>query len=180
MTMSGTAILKNEPITGAILAARTFLAEMTRCTTRKSVVQYPMESTAPRPKTIPTHWTPIGLSAKWAIGRHMWVKSWLGKFWWMRATTPDQPPDSVSPRIGMSNAPNQMRKNCTTSLKIAEKSPPSATYTPTVSEETQMLKFRFHPSITFITRAMANMLTPDIRMVITAKDTALRPLAARP
>ena len=41
---------------------------------------------------------------------------------------------------------------------------------PTVSDETQMLKWMFQPSTTFITTAMAYMLTPDIRMVITAKE----------
>ena len=37
--MMGTAILKNAPITGAIFAERISLAESTRWTTRKSVVQ---------------------------------------------------------------------------------------------------------------------------------------------
>ena len=39
MTMNGTAILKNEPMTGAMRAARRLWAASTRCTTRKSVVQ---------------------------------------------------------------------------------------------------------------------------------------------
>ena len=37
--MNGTAILKYEPMMGASFAARMSLAAMTRCTTRKSVVQ---------------------------------------------------------------------------------------------------------------------------------------------
>src|SRR5947208_2461495 len=38
----------------------------------------------------------------------------------MRATIPCHPPVSTMPRMGMSSAPNQMRKNWRTSLKIAE------------------------------------------------------------
>ena len=38
-----------------------------------------------------------------------------------------QPPALYNPRIGISSAPAQMRKNCSTSLKIAERSPPSVT-----------------------------------------------------
>ena len=37
--MNGTAILKKDPMMGAILAARRLRAASTRCTTRKSVVQ---------------------------------------------------------------------------------------------------------------------------------------------
>ncbi len=38
-----------------------------------------------------------------------------------------QPPASIRPRMGISSAPSQMRMNCRTSLKMAERSPPSAT-----------------------------------------------------
>ena len=51
-----------------------------------------------------------------------------------------QPPASIRPSIGISNAPAQIKMNCRTSLKIAERRPPSATYTATVMDETQMLK----------------------------------------
>src|SRR5579872_7410331 len=98
----------------------------------------------------------------------------------MRATIPLQPPVSIRPRIGISRAPNQIRKNCKTSLKIAENNPPAATYMPTVSDETQILKLMFQPRTTFMTTAMAYMFTPDIMMVITANVTALRPLASDP
>ena len=98
----------------------------------------------------------------------------------MRATMPLHPPVSTIPRMGISSAPNQIRKNCRTSLKIAENNPPAATYTPTVRDETTMLKCRFHPRTTSITTAMAYMLTPDIRMVITANVIALKPLASEP
>ncbi len=41
-----------------------------------------------------------------------------------------------------------------------------------------MLKLMFQPSTTFITTAIAYMLTPDIRMVMKAKVIALSPLAS--
>ncbi len=48
--MNGTAILKADPMIGAILALRRSFAASTRCTTRKSVVQYPNEMTNPKPE----------------------------------------------------------------------------------------------------------------------------------
>ena len=55
---------------------------------------------------------------------------------------------------------------------MAERSPPSATYRATVIEETQMEKFRFQPSTTFITSAIEYMLMPLISTVMAAKLTA--------
>src|ERR1700680_4030668 len=83
-----------------------------------------------------------------------------------------QPPASYRPRIGISSAPAQIRKNCSTSLKMADLNPPSATYTPTVSDETQMLKLMSHPSTICMTFAIANMLTPLMSTVMNAKETA--------
>src|SRR5277367_760357 len=74
--------------------------------------------------------------------------------------------------MGMSNAPAQIRKNCSTSLKIADLRPPSATYTPTVREETQMLKLMSQPNTICMTLAMANMLTPLISTVMKANEIA--------
>src|ERR1700722_20956971 len=82
--------------------------------------------------------------------------------------------------MGMSNAPAQMRKNCSTSLKIADRRPPSATYTPTVSEETQMLKLMSQPRTICMTLAMANMLTPLISTVMKANETADNTRAGSP
>src|SRR5580692_3813981 len=83
-----------------------------------------------------------------------------------------QPPASISPRIGISSAPAQIRVNCSTSLKIAERSPPSVTYTATVIDETQMLKLMSQPRTTFITSAMAYMLMPLISTVMNANEIA--------
>ena len=62
--------------------------------------------------------------------------------------------------------------NCTTSLKMAESRPPAITQMPTVRDETQMLKWIFHPRVTFMITAMEYMLMPLMRMVITANDIA--------
>ncbi len=55
---------------------------------------------------------------------------------------------------------------------MADRSPPSPTYSATVIDDTQMLKFRFHPSTTFITSAIEYMLMPLISTVMNAKLTA--------
>ena len=122
----------------------------------------------------------MGLSAKLPMVRQRWVKSWPAKFWWMRVTRPCQPPASISPKMGMRRAPSQIRKNCNTSLKMAESRPPSATYTATVSDDTKMLKFMSQPRTDFITRAIANMLIPDISTVMKANEKALSARVASP
>src|SRR5512146_372792 len=102
---------------------------------------------------------------------HRWVYS-AEALWAMRACSAVQPPASIRPRMGMSSEPAQISTNCSTSLKMAERSPPSATYTATVSDETQMLKLMFQPSTTFITSAMEYMLMPLISTVMKAKEIA--------
>ncbi len=85
---------------------------------------------------------------------------------------PFQPPVSMRPMIEISSAPSQIRKNCSTSLKIAESRPPANTYKATVIDETQMLKLMSQPSTTCITFAIANMLMPLISTVMSPKQTA--------
>ena len=43
-----------------------------------------------------------------------------------------------------------------------------------MSDDTQMLKWMFQPSTTFITSAIAYMLMPDMRTVMKAKQKAPR------
>ncbi len=71
--MNGTNILKAAPMMGAILAERRSFAVRTRWTTRKSVVQYPMAITAPRPKTAPVQCMPMALSLDFPITLQRWV-----------------------------------------------------------------------------------------------------------
>src|ERR1017187_1911653 len=139
-----------------------------------------MEITAPNPKTMPTQLMPMGLSWKEPRVLHRWVKSCDGKLVWMRATMPDHPPASIRPMMEISSAPSQMRTNCSTSLKIAESSPPRPTYTATVMEETQMLKLMSQPSTTFKTSAMEYILMPLISTVMKPKEMAEKARAGSP
>src|ERR1017187_7041447 len=74
--------------------------------------------------------------------------------------------------MGINSAPNQISTNCRTSLKMAERSPPSATYAATVMDETQILKLMSQPNTTRITRAIEYMLMPLMSTVMKANDTA--------
>src|SRR5262249_53611305 len=61
MTRNGMNIFGSAAIRGVRRAASIEFAAIARCTTRKSVHQYPNESTKPSPITSPTQVTPIGL-----------------------------------------------------------------------------------------------------------------------
>src|ERR1035437_159924 len=122
---------------------------------------------------MPVQWIPMGLVVKEPKPDQRWTycSDALCAICSLRLV---HPPASYRPRIGISRAPAQMRKNCRTSLKMADRKPPSATYTPTVSEETQMLKLMSQPSTICMTLAMANILTPLMSTVMNAKETAER------
>ena len=62
--MNGITILGKAAISGVRRAADIELAAMARWTTRKSVHQYPNDSTKPRPATSPKTSTPMGLAAE--------------------------------------------------------------------------------------------------------------------
>ncbi len=68
----------------------------------------------------------MGLALKLPVVDHKWVYSAP-----MRtaicAFRLCQPPASMSPRMGISIAPAQIRTNCSTSLMMADRSPPSIT-----------------------------------------------------
>ena len=84
------------------------------------------------------------------------------------------------PTIGVTIAPSQIRKNCRTSLNMADRKPPSATYIATVRDETQMLKLMSQPRITLITTAIAYILTPLIKIVMKPKVMAESARAGSP
>src|ERR1700689_4013841 len=67
MTSAGKSILGKAAMSGVRRAADMELADMARCTTRKSVHQYPKERTKPRPNTMANQSTPNGLSAAVAM-----------------------------------------------------------------------------------------------------------------
>src|SRR5437870_5000026 len=62
MTSAGKSIFGTAAMSGVRRAEDIESAAMARCTTRKSVHQYPNDSTNPNPKTIPNHSTPMGLA----------------------------------------------------------------------------------------------------------------------
>src|SRR5262249_58516448 len=78
-------------------------AAIARCTTRKSVHQYPNESTKPSPITIPNHSTPIGLAVGLFINLHDSDHAPEANPCWVATTpslvcNPDHPPASFNPR----------------------------------------------------------------------------------
>ncbi|MBA7579475.1 hypothetical protein ES708_21346 [subsurface metagenome] len=90
--------------------------------------------------------------------------------------SPSHPPMFISPRITSGANPITIRKNCSTSLYIADVSPPRYTYTSTITAETSRLKLKFHPRRVSISMARAYMDIPEANMVIMAKENALKPL----
>jgi len=62
ITRNGKHILGSAAMSGVRRAAVIEFAAMARCTTRKSVHQYPNDSTKPRPMTSPNHSTPTGFA----------------------------------------------------------------------------------------------------------------------
>src|SRR5215471_9944110 len=113
---------------------------------------------------------PMGLPLKVPRVDHRWVYSADARtaIWAFRLF---HPPASIKPITGMTRAPAQIKMNCNTSLKIADRRPPNATYMATVMEETQMLKLMSQPRTTFSTIAMEYMLMPLISTVMKANET---------
>src|SRR5882672_8778063 len=122
---------------------------------------------------MPVQWIPMGLEVNEPKPAQRWTycSDALAAICTLRLV---HPPASYNPRIGISRAPAQMRKNCSTSLKMAERSPPRVTYIATVIDETKMLKLMSHPSTICMTLAMANMLTPLMSTVMNANEIADR------
>src|SRR6516165_4197645 len=99
---------------------------------------------------MPIQLIPIGLWLKFPNVDHRWVYS-AEALWAIYALRLAQLPASANPRMGINIAPAQIKMNCRTSLKMADRNPPSATYAATASDETMMEKFRYQPRTTFIT-----------------------------
>src|ERR1700722_7735867 len=116
---------------------------------------------------------PMGLSLNEPSVLHRWVYS-LEALTAILAFRLFHPPASTRPRMGIKSDPAQIKMNCSTSLKIAERKPPSVTKIATVMDEIQILKLMSQPSTTFITSAMEYMLMPLINTVMNAKEMAER------
>ncbi len=63
MTTNGTSILGKAATIGVRRAAFMSCATIARCTTRKSVHQYPNDSTKPRPMIMPNRPMPMGFAS---------------------------------------------------------------------------------------------------------------------
>ena len=85
-----------------------------------------MEIIAPKPNTIPTQLMPMGLVPNDPSPDHKCTYSAEARCV-IKTLRCAQPPASYKPKIGISSAPAQIKKNCSTSLKIADRNPPSAT-----------------------------------------------------
>src|SRR5207249_5005256 len=75
ITRKGNSILGIAAMSGVRRAAVMEFAAMARCTTRKSVHQYPNDSTKPRPITRPNHSTPMGFCEAWPMKAQLRVKA---------------------------------------------------------------------------------------------------------
>src|SRR6476660_10546949 len=103
MTRKGKNIFGNAAMSGVRRAAVMESAAIARCTTRKSVHQYPNDSTNPSPMTSPNHSTPIGLFAELLNPRHAFVYASDGSPFETEAAfslviSPPHPPTDRSPR----------------------------------------------------------------------------------
>src|SRR4051812_44457477 len=72
ITRNGKNIFGNAAINGVRRAADIEFEAMARCTTRKSVHQYPKLNTKPNPMTRPNHSTPNGFCAALPMCAHDW------------------------------------------------------------------------------------------------------------
>src|SRR5690349_13272783 len=103
ITRNGKNIFGIAAISGVRRAADIESAAIALCTTRKSVHQYPKDSTNPRPITIPNHSTPIGLDDGLSMNFHDSLHAPDANPFWVATTPsldcrPDHPPASLSPR----------------------------------------------------------------------------------
>src|SRR5262252_9485780 len=121
ITRNGKNILGIAAMSGVRRAADIESAAIARCTTRKSVHQYPNDSTKPSPITIPNTSTPIGLAEGLFINLHDSDHAPDPNPLWVATTesldcSPDHPPASFSPSKTSGKNPSTIRKNCNTSL----------------------------------------------------------------
>ena len=122
-TTNGMNIFGNDAMIGARRAAEIESEAIARCTSTKLVVQYPKESTKPRPNTIPiTDHTGLSnpLSAwpghvvSWSFTDAVTDPSDVVSI--TLSFNPLQPPTLMRPKIVNGTSAARMTKNCSTSL----------------------------------------------------------------
>src|SRR5438128_12649574 len=121
ITRKGNSIFGIAAINGVRRAADIDFAAIARCTTRKSVHQYPNDRTNPNPIANPNHSMPIGFDDGEPMNFHDSLhapdaKPFVVATVASRACSPDQPPASFNPRNTSGAKPKTIRKNCNTSL----------------------------------------------------------------
>jgi hypothetical protein len=111
-----------------------------------------------------------------AVSAHRWKNSGL----FTVSYRPDQPHTATNAKITSGEMPSVMRKNCSTSLKIEDESPPRTTYAITIiiAAERKMLAVIDYPSSSLNTIAIAYMLRPMSRIMKMANKIALNPRVA--
>src|SRR3954451_14761271 len=115
MMMKGRNILGNDPMIGARRAEFMSFDAMDRCTSTKFVVQYPKDSTKPRPKTIPTTDQKEELYVVIVVPGH--ESSWsLVPAEDILSRSPPQPPISWSASSVNGSRAATITKTCSTSL----------------------------------------------------------------
>src|SRR5205807_9580618 len=128
ITRNGNSIFGNAAMRGVRRAAVIEFAAMARCTTRKSVHQYPNDSTNPSPITRPNHSTPTGFADACPMNAQLRVYAPAAKPLSMatpasRAESPAPPPTSPRPRNTSGAKPKTMKKNRSTPLYTAPGTP---------------------------------------------------------
>ena len=122
IVMNGTNIFGNAPMIGVRRAAEIESEAIARCTSTKLVVQYPNDSTKPRPNTMPTTESSgesnpesscPGQELSWSVaeGEPFFAASSV-----IRSLSPPQPPTRFSPSRASGSSAATITKNCSTSL----------------------------------------------------------------
>ena len=141
--MNGMKIFGNAANNGVRRAADMLSAAMARCTTRKSVHQYPNESTKPKPATRPKTSTPIGFSLACPTYCQECVITG-GK---RALQCPDQPPAFAHRQDGQRREPeHDQEKLQRLRYKSRSSSPPSKVYTSTIAAESSTELVKLQPS----------------------------------
>lgn len=116
ITMKGTSIFGNAPMIGVRRAADMLFDAIARCTSTKFVVQYPKDSTKPRPNTMPrTDRKLLPKPVRLSPGQECSCSVPPG-LCVILSTRPCQPPTLTRPTMVSGSSATTITKNCSTSL----------------------------------------------------------------
>jgi hypothetical protein len=112
---SGMKIFGYAAMIGVRRAALMFFADSARWTSAKLVVQYPNESTKPRPNTMPSQCAPSGLSVP-PVSAHACRPGSPRSLSRTLSNSPSMPPTLTRPMTTIGMSPARITKNWSTSL----------------------------------------------------------------